>query len=251
MPAFVRRFQDWLVRETVPTGTVVCILGMHRSGTSSLAGCLQEAGLELGEVVESAPFNLKGNRENLEVRALNDDVLAYSNGAWDVPPDNLRWTRIHRDRRRKIIAGYDGIPMWGFKDPRTVLTLPFWRRVISTIQFVGTYRHPMTVARSLASRNHMSIEKSLSLWRQYNERILRLRTEIRFPIVSFDLPPDEYRTAVRLIGAEIGLEFRPDGPRFFDSQLRNQFPNEDDDLPGDVLTVLHGLQEISDSGANP
>ena len=78
-----------LKRERVPSITVICILGMHRSGTSSLAGCLQEAMLGLGDVVESAPHNLKGNRENLAIRGLNDDFLAYSNGAWDRPPERL------------------------------------------------------------------------------------------------------------------------------------------------------------------
>jgi len=42
----------------------ILILGMHRSGTSCLAGCLEEAGLYLGDVNLKAGFNKKGNREN-------------------------------------------------------------------------------------------------------------------------------------------------------------------------------------------
>ena len=37
----------------------VMILGMHRSGTSMLAGSLQEAGLALGDVLTEAPYNPK------------------------------------------------------------------------------------------------------------------------------------------------------------------------------------------------
>ncbi len=145
-----------------PGSTVICVLGMHRSGTSCLAGCLQEAGLELGDVVERAPHNPKGNRENLAIRSLNDDVLAYSNGAWDQPPENLRWTRGHRRRRDEIISGYAEFSPWGFKDPRTVLTLPFCGEVLPHLLFAGTFRHPMAVAGSLAWRDGLG---AIRRWR--------------------------------------------------------------------------------------
>ena len=45
----------------------VIILGMHRSGTSCLTGCLKEYGLHLGDVSESNKHNKKGNQENKEV----------------------------------------------------------------------------------------------------------------------------------------------------------------------------------------
>src|SRR5438093_2130947 len=115
----------------------LCVLGMHRSGTSCLMGCLQNAGLFVGEVVESAPHNLKGNRENLEVRALNEAILECSAGSWKEPPKKLVWNKTHEWRRDQIIAVLSsGGPMWGFKDPRTLLTLDFWRRALPDVQFV-------------------------------------------------------------------------------------------------------------------
>ena len=54
MTSIVESMRALLARDRVPNTAVICILGMHRSGTSSLAGCLQEAGLELGDVVEWA-----------------------------------------------------------------------------------------------------------------------------------------------------------------------------------------------------
>ena len=56
-------------------GRVVAVLGMHRSGTSALAGSLEQHGLFLGRVSTSNPHNPKGNRESAEVRRLNEDVL--------------------------------------------------------------------------------------------------------------------------------------------------------------------------------
>ncbi len=66
--------------------TAIAILGMHRSGTSCLAGSLQQAGLYLGEVVEQAPHKKRGNRESLVIRSLNDRLLEENGGAWDSPP---------------------------------------------------------------------------------------------------------------------------------------------------------------------
>ena len=49
---------------TEPVTAPVAIVGMHRSGTSCLAGCLEDLGLTLGKVNRAAPHNLKGNNEN-------------------------------------------------------------------------------------------------------------------------------------------------------------------------------------------
>jgi hypothetical protein len=105
----------------------VLILGMHRSGTSCLTGSLQEAGLYLGAINESAPNNAKGNRENLAIMDLQNEVLAASGGAWDRPPDAVVWSAEHKARRDALIATYPADRIWGFKDPRTLLTLEGWQ----------------------------------------------------------------------------------------------------------------------------
>ncbi len=71
---------------------LICILGMHRSGTSCVTGSLQQAGLFLGACHTWSPHNRKGNRENQDFVDLNDDVLATNDGAWDKPPRKLVWT---------------------------------------------------------------------------------------------------------------------------------------------------------------
>ena len=71
--------------EWTPT-RIYAVLGMHRSGTSWLAGSLEERGLALGEVNESAKYNAKGNRENSELQSLHAAVLRDSGGTWrDIP----------------------------------------------------------------------------------------------------------------------------------------------------------------------
>jgi len=97
---------------------------MHRSGTSCLAGCLEERGLYLGEVANASKNNAKGIKENIQHRAINDDVLAMSGGSWDRPPERLGWNNALRERRDNHIANHSACKVWDFKDPRALVTLP-------------------------------------------------------------------------------------------------------------------------------
>lgn len=212
---------------------------MHRSGTSCLAGTLEEAGLHLGTVITEAPHNAKGNRENKLIMDLQEDVLVHSGGAWDVPPARLRWTDEHRRRRDAIIASYGG-GSWGFKDPRTLLTLDFWLEALGSVDFVGTFRHPRLVAESLLARNGGELERWLSLWAAYNERMLALHERSPFPIVRFDVDPADYRVAVSSVVRQLGLP-EPRELRFFEPELRHHNEPPEDDLPERIRRVLERL----------
>ena len=103
--------------------TIVCILGMHRSGTSCLAGSLEEAGLYLGDVITNTPHNLKGTRENRRIFTLHDGILGRCGGTWQHPPERIDWT----DSDRAAPAGRSAIwwistPSWiprNSRQPRT------------------------------------------------------------------------------------------------------------------------------------
>ena len=62
--------------------TVVAILGMHRSGTSAVAGMLADHGLEFGQVRQRNRFNRRGNREIPELNELHEAILERSGGTW-------------------------------------------------------------------------------------------------------------------------------------------------------------------------
>lgn len=82
--------------------TPIMILGMHRSGTSCLAGSLQSAGLCLGSVSISNTYNPKGNRENSLIMLLNDELLNYNNSNWcSPPPTKLNWEEKHTNQAKK------------------------------------------------------------------------------------------------------------------------------------------------------
>lgn len=209
------------------SNNVVIVLGMHRSGTSCLTGLLQQAGLELGDVVKEAPHNKKGNRENLDIMALNNEVLSFSDGSWDLPPENLSWNEQHQNARNIIINSYSDRNVWGFKDPRVLFTLPFWIDGLKgvNLHYIGTFRHPLQVAKSLNARQgNLSIEKGVELWKSYNEKLFEYHKQYNFPIINFDLEPKSYIDSVLEAIKKLGiLSFsNVKGLDFFDNDLRHQ-----------------------------
>lgn len=221
----------------------IMVLGMHRSGTSCLVGSLQQRGLHLGDVQEWNPHNRKGNRESLRIMHLNNAVLEHSGGAWDRPPQQaLTWTREHVVERDAIIAilrdGAGG--PWGFKDPRTALTLPFWQEGLPDARLVGAFRHPARVARSLHARSRLSYEQAFELWRIYNGVLLREHARAPFPLVCFDLAEAAYLDALNRMAGELGLSTAgPGEPAFFERSLRHE--DDGDELPvvPEDVTAIH------------
>jgi hypothetical protein len=197
---------------------------MHRSGTSCLTGCLQDCGLHLGEVVTNNWDNLKGNRESLELRGINDAVLEFSGGSWNTPPKRVLWNDSLSRTRDEAIAARSDFKTWGFKDPRTLLTLPFWLEALPDIRLVGTFRRPSGVVYSLSRRNGISATSALSLWSDYNEKLLMYVSEYDLPLVCFDWQSDQYTKAVFGVARSLGLKnaHSSGSLSFFDDELRTE-----------------------------
>ncbi|MEX1296144.1 MAG: sulfotransferase family protein [Candidatus Limnocylindrales bacterium] len=230
---------------------VVTVVGMHRSGTSSLVGSLEAAGLPLGEVRrEGGDSNEKGHREPGEVIRLHDDVLMNSRGAWHLPPASVTWSQEQRDRRDAFIATHAGMPLWGWKEPRTLLVIDGWLEVLPHLEMVGTFRHPLVVARSLKRRHGNDTPRMwLEVWLAYNEILLHLVEQRHIPLIDFDLPAAEYATRLRAIADELHLPGGDDD--FFDATLRTsqkQAP-QDADLPAEVARVYRELKRSAASQA--
>ena len=69
---------------------IVCILGMHRSGTSLLTRMLNLIGVYLGpeQLLMHPNFaNPRGFWEHDEIVSLNDEILRRLGGIWAEPPD--------------------------------------------------------------------------------------------------------------------------------------------------------------------
>ena len=223
--------------------TVTCVLGMHRSGTSCVAGTLQAAGLFLGEVSTAEKHNQKGNRENGAIVSLHDDLLADNGGTWRDPPETVSWSRDHRIRRDAIIAEMGRVaPRWGFKDPCTLFTLDGWLEVLPAPTFVGVVRHPGAVVRSLETRRGSSLRGALALWTSYNERLASVRERYEFPIICFDASAEDLIAGLRALCAGLALDPRA-ADAFFESTLRHQDGGAEswDGIPPDARALYERL----------
>ncbi|MCG3135007.1 MAG: hypothetical protein HMLKMBBP_02500 [Planctomycetes bacterium] len=197
------------------------VVGMHRSGTSWLAGSLQEKGLELGEVSTRDPHNQKGNRESAVLMEIHEGVLHDNGGSWKRPVFPCRWTPERSAALSAHCAAMDAAyPAWGFKDPRSLFMLDAWRRLRGALVCVGIYRHPLAVAKSLAARSERFDEdRSVKLWCAYNERLVDELAARPFPLLRFDVPPDALLPALEAASREIGFAAAAKDSGFFSKDL--------------------------------
>jgi hypothetical protein len=186
---------------------------MHRSGTSMVAKLLSQAGLYLGPddvLMPPASENPEGFFEHLDFVSLNDEVLNEAGAGWDCPPPvTTDWADAafdrHRERARTLAAPLAAQGVWGWKDPRTSLTIPFWESALGPLRTVLVVRNPLEVVTSLHRRNGFSIALSLTLWQIYAERVLAATSPDRRFVTHFDAWfVDPAAEAKRLVGA-LGL----------------------------------------------
>jgi hypothetical protein len=209
--------------EIVHSPRPVAIVGMHRSGTSMVAKLLSEAGLYLGPddaLMPPASENPEGFFEHLDFVNLNDEVLNEAGSGWDCPPPaTTEWSAAqfdrHRERARELAAPLAEHHIWGWKDPRTSLTLPFWESALGPLRVVVVVRNPLEVVSSLHRRNGFSISLSLTLWQIYAERVLAATSSVNRFVTHFDAwfvdPAAEARRLVRALGLP-GWNTENEGP---------------------------------------
>ncbi len=216
---------------------------MHRSGTSCLAGCLEDLGLSLGSVNTAAPHNKKGNRENPRFWPVHDAVLARVGAAWDTPPAAaVVWTSAELDDLRAVLNDYaDLVPPWGVKDPRATLLLDGWFQVVPDLKLVASFRHPLAVAASLAARNAMPLDQALSIWAAYNSEVLRWADHPSF-VALIDYGAPDYGARVRAAAAR--LELDPSRPMpFREAELTHQ--QAEGAVPPSVADIWNRLLAVA------
>ena len=228
-----------------PNERVLAVVGMHRSGTSCLAGTLMECGVEFGEVSRQNRFNAKGNNENQAIMDLHDRILADSGGTWRSPPSAIRWQAPHRDARDAIIGGFRArrSAAWGFKDPRALLVIDGWREALPHMELVGVFRHPDSVAQSLANRSMIGRKDALALWSRYNRQLLALHRQQPFPIIFFsddaEVAATQLENALRYF--DLARPSKIEG--FFEPDLRHFHPRADKPLTEEARELYAQLHD--------
>lgn len=155
---------------------------MHRSATSLVAKGLYEARVHLGDRLLGAhASNPHGHYEDIEFIRLNDRLLHEAGGSWDNPPPEKEICRVGYKHRKGIqhfieLKQYDH-ELWGWKDPRTVLTIRCFEPFLTAPHYVSVFRSPEEVAASLQRRDGWTIEQGLKLAKEYNRRLVKFLHE--------------------------------------------------------------------------
>jgi GT2 family glycosyltransferase len=159
-----------------------------------LTRLLHACGLYLGPKEELMPAqadNPDGFWEHLGFVAVNDELLNALGGAWDLPPkvdEDFSDPRLDpvRMKARLLIERFDSKKVWGWKDPRNSLALPFWRELLPQLKTLIIVRNPLEVAHSMRERNGTSYSLGLRLWEIYNRRLFETTSEEDRLITHYD-----------------------------------------------------------------
>ena len=159
------------------------VLGMHRSGTSLLAGGLQAMDIDMGKkLLPASPFNPKGHFENEDFVKLNDEILQAAGGSWDNPPTEEAILSVRQqfdDKIKKTVEKHQK-KLWGWKDPRTTLTIKLYLPYLEHPFFITCFRKSEEVALSLYRRDKMPKQKGIQLAKIYNDRLLKFITDFLY-----------------------------------------------------------------------
>ncbi len=225
------------------------VLGMHRSGTSSIAGAFSLLGARApATLLEPAPDNPRGFWESRLIIGRNDDLLTLGGSYWrdwrrfdiaTVPPDELvRW---RGDVSRTLVEEFGDASAIVLKDPRMCRLGDGWDGVLSTAGYRAGYvlpvRPPLEVARSLMRRNGLTVAEGLLLWlRHVLDAEIATRGQPRRIMVWSDFMQD-WRAEVARLSSVIGWtpkhSARTDAKvdAFLDVGLRNERLGDPDAAP--------------------
>ena len=234
----------------------ILVLGMHRSGTSCLAGILKGAGVYFGDVSLNNKFNKKGNHENKVVNQINNTILRKNGGEWYNPKiiESISFKEklkifIHNRKMSSRISSED-ILAYGIKDPRLIFTHNFWKTKSSII--LGTFRHPAKVSESLYIRSQKleettrkyTIDNWLEVWYKYNFELLESYKRNNFYFVNFDWPAEQYFEALEYCISQTTNDRIKLDRSFFDESLINQ-NSKQQDVNNKYLDLYEELNKLS------
>jgi hypothetical protein len=202
----------------------ICVLGMHRSGTSLVAGILQLLGVDLGPNEDFLPpdsNNESGYFELADLVEINNEILAHYGGSWhelpELPPG---WEQsedlapLHDRARRALGRRFAASPQWAWKDPRACITLPFWQRLSSGLRYVICLRNPVDIAHSLRAREgeEAPLERHVLDWLRHTASALTYTADRPRTLVQYERFLQEPERDVRRLANFAGRKDRLDEP---------------------------------------
>ncbi|HTH82124.1 MAG TPA: hypothetical protein VL490_04275 [Mucilaginibacter sp.] len=136
---------------------VLIILGMHRSGTSLVAGWLNSCQLNLGDRLAGGGIgNKKGHFEDLDFLELHEEILFHYkiNKTGLIPPFNFELNEYYTKKLKSNVQFKNSLhEQWGWKEPRTCLFIKQYAALLPKAKYLILYRDYKFVVESLIRRD--------------------------------------------------------------------------------------------------
>ncbi len=206
------------------TGYAIC--GLHRGGTSAVAGVLHHLGVYLGEEENFFPpseHNPKGYFEDKRIVALHDQMMG---GDWKNP--DLVFKPVKKGSYEALLAEWQVHPLWAIKDPRLCFTVWLLAHAVKfttdePLKLVMVSREPECAAKSLFERGGHTEEEALEIseryygaWRCVMETYEGARLAIWYDFLVTNPP-----LAVAEIAKFVGVPVTQEAIDFIDPKLRH------------------------------
>ena len=147
------------------------IIGTGSAGTSFLSKCLEDAGVSMGGDYDD-------KYEDRLFKEMNRTLLSRAGGNWRHSPsrkDILEVAKGLKEDIKKLIERKKG-KFWGWKDPRTTLTLPVYLDLLEDdVYLIAAFRKPkrtMESMKRLHSADNMSDEELKAHYYEYIDRTI-------------------------------------------------------------------------------
>lgn len=259
-----------------PQPVAICVLGAHRSGTSAVSRAINLLGAYLGEpehLMPPLPENPKGFWEHMEIYHLHERILAACGRTWDSSiPLPAGWQQapalapLSHELAQLVQKRFASHVLWMWKDPRTCLLLPLWRKLLSDmsvkLRVLFVVRNPLDVARSLHRRNNYPIDKGFGIWLNYNLVALRSITGLDIVWLSYDNFLENWYAELRRCALGLKIPWPADPSflyqemrTFVQSNLRHSMSTNHTLLnarpPWPIVRLYKLMQQFLDTGYTP
>lgn len=194
----------------------ILVLGMHRSGTSAVAGVMAHLGAALPRrLIPGNGNNERGYFESIPLNVFHEKLLKSAASCWrDWRRFDSQWlasppAAFKADAKRLLEEEFGEAPLFVLKDPRACRFIPFWLSVLNeggiAPRAVIPLRSPFEVAASLRARDQFSIEDGLLLWLRHVLDAERETRALPRSFVAMDKFLTDWRKCARQIARDIGI----------------------------------------------
>lgn len=246
------------------SNTSLIVLGMHRNGTSAIAGLLSKLGVELGHrLLPPAEENPHGFWEHPEIVACHDRLLSAFGSSWSdpfsLPP---KWwsqppAAACRSELEIILRrDFSDRPLFCVKDPRMSRLLPMWKPLLHDlgcdVRYLIICRHPWECAQSLTKRNGFPEAKSYLLWLDHVVAAESDTRDSKRAFLLFDELLDNPRQAIHRLGKNLEITWPRGNNRdlneaeaFLFPKARHHRASDNIDLPTPVKNAYEAIQKAA------